>query len=231
MSYWASLFLKNTLNIVLRCIPSMEATSKLFCKIFYIENILESPKRPERVENLHSSIPRPGLTASFLVAVVRAVVQVVTDLHHVNAVPVVTAELMRGARGFRGVAQVLLLVRPVSTVVVLVTDKELWDASPVLTGELIVVAGRVGAAPLVTVVTAVITPIAPGWGEAGPCKSIFNQITASSTPPISSPRTIHDLAFDTTSPDAKNCKRNMATALFTHYFLLTCFRLCSSWDS
>lgn len=85
----------------------------------------------------------------------------VTDPRHLDAVPVVTPELMRGARGFWGVTQVLLLIRPISTVIVLITNKEPRDAPPVLTGKLICMAGWVRAASLITVVSTVIAPVTP----------------------------------------------------------------------
>lgn len=93
----------------------------------------------------------------------------VTDSPHLNAVPVVTPELRRGACGFWGVTQVLLLIRPVSTVIVLITDKEPRDTPPVLTGKLICMAGWVRAAPLITVVPTVIAPITPALRDKGPC--------------------------------------------------------------
>ena len=85
----------------------------------------------------------------------------VADLHHFNAVPIVTLELMRGARGFWDVAQVLQLIRIIPTVVFPIADVALVNAEPVLTGELILAAGGVEAVPLITVVTTVIVPVTP----------------------------------------------------------------------
>lgn len=85
----------------------------------------------------------------------------ITDSPHLDAVPVITPELMRGACGFWGVTQVLLLIRPISTVIVLITNKVPRDTPPVLTRKLICIAGRVRAAPLITVVSTVIAPITP----------------------------------------------------------------------
>lgn len=85
----------------------------------------------------------------------------VADLPHLDAMPVVTLELMRGARGFRGVTQVILLIRFISTVIVPITDIGLINAAPVLAGELMVLAGRVGALPLIAKVTAVVLPVTP----------------------------------------------------------------------
>ena len=85
----------------------------------------------------------------------------VADLHHFDAVPIVTLELMRGACGFWDVAQVLQLIRIIPAVVFPVADVALVNAEPVLTGELILTAGGVEAVPLITVVTTVIVPVTP----------------------------------------------------------------------
>lgn len=80
---------------------------------------------------------------------------------HINAVPIVTPELMRGARGLWSVAQVLQLIRPISTVVFPITHVLLINAQPILTGKLVLAAGGVGAVPLITVVPTVIAPVTP----------------------------------------------------------------------
>ena len=85
----------------------------------------------------------------------------VADFYHIDAVPVVTLELMRGARSLWSVAQVLLLIRSISTVIFPITDFLLINAQPVLTGKLALTAGGVQAVPLVTVVTTVIAPVTP----------------------------------------------------------------------
>lgn len=128
-----------------------------------------SPGQSRRTENPHQAISplcpfakfSTVLTTAFLIAVVGTVIQVVADFHHLEAVPVVTFELMRRACGFWGVAQVLQLIRFVPTVVLLITDKGLTNAVPILTGKLTVLAGRVGTAPLITVVATVVAPVTP----------------------------------------------------------------------
>lgn len=67
----------------------------------------------------------------------------VADFHHFNAVPIITLELMRGAGGFRGMAQVLQLIRIISTIIFPITGVALINAEPVLTGKLILIAGGV----------------------------------------------------------------------------------------
>lgn len=68
---------------------------------------------------------------------------------------------MRGTCGFRGVTQVLELIRVISTVIVPITDIDLINAESVLTCKKGLVAGRVHTAPLITVVTTVIVPVTP----------------------------------------------------------------------
>jgi hypothetical protein len=68
---------------------------------------------------------------------------VVAEFPRVDAVPIVTLELMRGACGFWGMAQVLQFIRVISTVIFFITDKQLTDATPILTGKLILMAGWV----------------------------------------------------------------------------------------
>lgn len=68
---------------------------------------------------------------------------------------------MRGARGFRDMAQVLQLIRIISTVIFPITGIAFVNAEPILTCKLIPIAGGVWAVPLITVVTAVIVPVTP----------------------------------------------------------------------
>ena len=85
----------------------------------------------------------------------------VADFHHLNAVPIVTPELMRGTCGFFLVAQVLQLIRIVATVIFPITDVTLISADTVLTGKKVFITGWVLAVPLITVVTTVIATVTP----------------------------------------------------------------------
>lgn len=85
----------------------------------------------------------------------------VADFYHLNAIPIITLELMRGACGFRYMAQVLQLVRTISAVIITITDEGFINAEPILTGKLFLIAGGVYAVPLITVVTTVIVPVTP----------------------------------------------------------------------
>lgn len=76
---------------------------------------------------------------------------------------VVTSELSGRAGGRWRAAHVLQLVGLVATVVVAVADKVLGHTPAILAGELVLLAGLVGAALLVTAVAAVVTPIAPDF--------------------------------------------------------------------
>ena len=70
---------------------------------------------------------------------------------------------------------VLQLIRLVPTVVVAITDKVLGHTPAILAGELVLLAGLVGAALLVTAVAAVVTPIAPDFRR----KAIKDELTLS----------------------------------------------------
>lgn len=101
------------------------------------------------------------LTASLLIAVVRAVVVPVAHLAQGDTVPIVTSELSRGAGGCRCAAHVLQLIGIVPAVVVAIADEVVGHAAAVLAGELVLLARLVGAALLVAAVPAVITSITP----------------------------------------------------------------------
>lgn len=78
---------------------------------------------------------------------------------------VVTSELSGGAGRRGGVAHVLLLIGLVAAVVVPVAHEVVRHAAAVLTGELVLLAGLVGAALLVTAVAAVVAAITPDRKE------------------------------------------------------------------
>lgn len=101
------------------------------------------------------------LTASLLIAVVRAVVVPVAHLAQGDTVSIVTSELSRGAGGCRCAAHVLQLIGIVPAVVVAIADKVVGHAAAILAGELVLLARLVGAALLVAAVPAVITSITP----------------------------------------------------------------------
>jgi len=103
------------------------------------------------------------LTASLLIAVVRAVVVPVAHLHQRDTVFVVTSELSRGAGGCWCVAHVLQLIGLIPTVIVAVAHKVQRHAAAVLAGELVLLTRLVGAALLVAAVSAVVTTIAPDF--------------------------------------------------------------------
>lgn len=67
----------------------------------------------------------------------------VANFYHLDAIPIITLELMRGACGFRDMAQVLQLVRTISAVISPITDEGFINAEPILTGKLILIAGGV----------------------------------------------------------------------------------------
>ena len=94
---------------------------------------------------------------------------------------------MRGTCGFRGVTQVLELIRVISTVIVPITDIGLINAESVLTCKKGLVAGRVHTAPLITVVTTVIVPVTPVSWDPVPLKIRIFQVKMQI--PNSSPNT------------------------------------------
>lgn len=103
------------------------------------------------------------LTASLLIAVVRAVVAPVAHLARGDTVSIVTSELSRGAGGCRCVAHVLQLIGLVPAVIVAVADKVMGHTATVLAGELVLLARLVDAALLVTAVPAVIASVTPDF--------------------------------------------------------------------
>ena len=107
---------------------------------------------------------RVALTTSLLVAVVRAVITPVTHLAQRDTVSIVTSELSRRAGGWWCEAHVLQFIRLVPTVIVPITDKVMGHAAAILAGELVLLAGLVSAALLVTTIPTVITPITPDLG-------------------------------------------------------------------
>lgn len=102
-----------------------------------------------------------SLTASFLVAVVRAVITPVTHLAQGDTVTILTFELPRGAGGCWRVAHVLQLIGLIPAVVVAVADKVTWHTAAVLAGELMLLARLVRAALLIAAVSTVVTAVAP----------------------------------------------------------------------
>lgn len=76
---------------------------------------------------------------------------------------IVTSKLCRGTGWCWCVAHVLQLVRLITTVVVPIADKVTGHAAAILAGELVLLAGLVGAALLITAIPAVITTITPDF--------------------------------------------------------------------
>ncbi len=103
------------------------------------------------------------LTASLLIAVVRAVVVPVAHLAQGDTVSIVTSELSRGAGGCWCAAHVLQLIGLVPAVIVAIADKVVGHAAAVLAGVLVLLARLVGAALLVAAVPAVIASITPDF--------------------------------------------------------------------
>lgn len=106
----------------------------------------------------------------------------VADFYHLDAIPIITLELMRGACGFRDMAQVLQLVRAISAVIITITDEGFINAEPILTGKLFLIAGGVQAVPLITVVTTVIVPVTPVGVRDTP-SIITNEVVSRARPP------------------------------------------------
>lgn len=102
-----------------------------------------------------------SLTATLLVTVVRAVIVPVAHLAQGDTVSIVASELAGGAGGCGSMAHVLQFIRLVPTVIITITNKVMGHTAAVLAGELVLLAGLVGAAPLVTAVPTIITSITP----------------------------------------------------------------------
>lgn len=120
------------------------------------------------VTALHAFVPGKSilqriLTTPLLIAVVGTVVVPVTHPARRYAVAVVTSELSRRASGSWCVAHVLQLIGLVPAVIVSIAYEVAGYAAAILAGELVLLAGLVGAAPLIAAVAAVVASVAPDF--------------------------------------------------------------------
>lgn len=106
------------------------------------------------------------LTAAFLIAVVTAVITVVTDPAGWHTVSILTPIVVRRAGRSWSPAQVFQLVRLIATVIITIAHEVLRDTATILTRELVLLTGLVCAALLITAVPTVVSSVTPNRTDA-----------------------------------------------------------------